>query len=382
VLYRRTWLLGSFALLAAPPVVKAQPRAKQFRIGLLGGSSATSRESSHIWGAFFQGLRDLGYIEGQNVLIAGRFYGDSIEELPALVAELVRLPVDVIVAGAAPAPEMAKRATSTIPIVTPNHPDPVGSGLVASLARPGANVTGLSLVSPELRVKQIQLLKEAVPNLMSVALLSNPSLSSNAQDVRELEGAAPSLKVRLLVAEARAPSEFTEAFSKITKERAGALIILAGSMFFAHRARLAELAATNRIPSVYLLREYAEAGGLMTYGPDLRDNFRRAAGYVDRILKGANPGDLPIEQPTKFELVINLKAAKTLKLTLPRSVIARATRSSNDERASASAVGFLYPQPGGRATSVRRTTQCSGPVARGARPPAADRDRSPHRRRV
>ena len=303
---------------------KAQPAAKVYRIGLLGGSSPTSPEASHVWAGFFQGLRQLGYVEGQNIVIEGRYYGDSIERLPALAAELVRLPVDVIVAGAAPAPEEAKRATSTIPIVMANHFDPVGSGLVTSLARPGANVTGLSMVTPELRVKQLQLLKEAVPRLMNVAVLSNPTIPSHARDVRELEVAAPSLKVRLEVAEARAPNEFPEAFARMTRKRAGALLILTGSMFFAHRARLAELSAKNHLPSVYLLREYAEAGGLMAYGPSVPDMFGRAATYVDRILKGAKPADLPVEQPTKFELVINLKTAKALGLTIPQTLLLRA----------------------------------------------------------
>ena len=323
---RRTWLVGSLVLLATPVVAKAQPPARLVRIGLLSGSTRTSPEASHIWAAFSQGLRELGYVEGQNVVIEGRFYGDNIDRLPSLAAELVRLSVDVIVTGAPPAPEAARRATSTIPIVVANHPDPVGSGLVASLARPGANVTGLSLLSPDLRIKQLQLLKEAVPQLTSVAVLSNPATPLHARDVKELETGARPLKVRLEVVEARAPSEFAEAFSVMMAKGAGALIILASSMFFAHGARLAELAARNRLPSTYAFSEYAEAGGLMTYGVDLRDNFRRAAGYVDRILKGAKPGDLPIEQPTKFELVINLKTAKALGLAIPRSMLARAGR--------------------------------------------------------
>ena len=321
---RRTWLLGSLSLLAAPLVVEAQPPAKVFRLGLLGGSSPTSPEAAHVWGGFFQGLRELGYVEGQNVIIEGRYYGDRIERLPALAAELVRLQVDVIVAGAAPAPEAAKRATSTIPIVMANHTDPLGSGLVASLAKPAGNVTGLSIVSPELRGKQLQLLKEAVPGLTRVAALSNPTVPFYAHEARELEAAARSLKLGLQFVEARAPSEITAAFSAATKERAGALIVLGGSMFFAHRARISELAAKSRLPAMYGAKEYAEAGGLMAYGVSVRDSFRRAAGYVDRILKGAKPGDLPIEQPTKFELMVNLKTAKALGLTIPPSLLAQA----------------------------------------------------------
>jgi putative ABC transport system substrate-binding protein len=323
---RRTWLIGALAALATPVTVNAREPGRLARIGLLSGSSRSSPEASHIWAAFTEGLKELGYVEGQNVVIEGRFYGDSIDRLPSLAADLVRLPVDVIVTGAPPAPEAARRATSTIPIVMANHPDPVGSGLVASLAKPGANVTGLSLLSPGLRVKQLQLLKEAVAQLTSVAVLSNPTTPLHRRDVQELERGAQPLKVRLVVVEARAPSEFAEAFSVMVTKGVGGLIILASSMFFAHGARLAELAARNRLPSTYAFSEYAEAGGLMTYGVDLRDNFRRAAGYVDRILRGAQPGELPIEQPTKFELVINLKTAKRLGLVIPRSVLARASR--------------------------------------------------------
>jgi putative ABC transport system substrate-binding protein len=321
---RRAFLCAAtWSLVASRVVAEAQPSAKGFRIGLLGGSSPTSSESSHVWEAFFRGLRELGYVEGQNIVIEGRWYGDNVERLPGLAGELARLQVDVIVAAAPPAPEEAKRATSTIPIVMANHADPVGSGLVASLARPGGNVTGLSISSPALRGKQLELLKEVVPGLSRVAALVNPAIPGHERDVRELELAARSLKMRLHVVEARDPSAFADAFSGATKERAGALIVLRGSMFFAHRARLAELAAQRRLPAIYLLREHVEAGGLMAYGVDLRDLFRRAAGYVDRILKGAKPADLPVEQPMKFELVINLKTARALGLTLPPAVLAR-----------------------------------------------------------
>jgi putative ABC transport system substrate-binding protein len=230
----------------------------------------------------------------------------------------------VIVAGTAPAPEAAKRATSTIPVVMASHPDPLGSGLVASLARPEGNVTGLSLMSQELQGKRLQLLTETVPRLSRVAVLWNPTNPAHARDLREVEAAARAMKVRLHVVEARTPGEFAGALSAATRERAGALMALGGSLFFANRARLVELAAQNRLPAMYSLREWAKAGGLMAYGANLRDNSRRAAGYVDRILKGARPGDLPIEQPRKFELVINLKAAKALGITISPSVLARA----------------------------------------------------------
>ena len=320
---RRTLLKRSLALLALPVSAGAQVPPRVFRIGFLGGSSPTSSESGHVWQAFLQGLRDLGYVEGQNIVIEGRYYGDRPEQLPALAAELVRLQVDVIVAAAPPAPEAAKRATSTIPIVMANHADPVASGLVASFAKPGGNVTGLSLQARELRVKQLQLLKEILPSLTRVAFLRNPTIPF---DLNELQTAARSLKLQAQIVEARDPNEFAAAFAAATRQRAGALIVLAGSTFFAHRAQLAALAAEHRLPTVYLLKENIDAGGFMAYGPDLRDNFRRAAGYVDRILKGAKPGDLPIEQPTKFELAINLKTARALGITIPPSVLARVDR--------------------------------------------------------
>jgi putative ABC transport system substrate-binding protein len=321
---RRALLASTLGLLAAPIAAVAQSPARVHRIGLLGGSAPASPEASHLWGAFLQGLRDLGYVDGQNAIIEGRWYGDRTDLVPVLASELVRLPVDVIVAGTAPAPEAAKRATSTIPIVMLSHPDPVGSGLVASLARPGGNVTGLSSLSPELRGKQIQLLKEALPSLSRVAILSNPSIPSHAMDVKETEVAARALKMRLQVLEVRAPSELAGAFSAATKERAGALVVLSGTIFFAHRTRIVELATQSRLPAMYSWRENAEAGGFMVYGPSLRDNWRRAAWYVDRILKGAKPSDLPVEQPTKLELVVNLKAASALGVTFPPAVLARA----------------------------------------------------------
>ena len=313
----------TLALLAAPLAAETQPAPEVYRIGLLGGSPP-SDPSGRFWEGFFQGLRDLGYVEGKNILFEGRWYGERTERLPALAAELVRLKVDVIVAGAAPAPEAAQRATSTIPIVFTSHPDPVGSGLVSSLARPGRNVTGLSSLTRELVGKQLQLLKEALPGISRVALLSNPTVPSNALLAKEAEVAARSLKVQLQVLEARAPGDFASAFSAMRKDRAGALIVLTSSMFFAERSRIAELAAQNRLPSLYGSKEWAEAGGLMTYGTSPRESWRRAATYVDKILKGAKPGDLPIEQPTKFEVVINLKTAKALGLTIPQSLLQRA----------------------------------------------------------
>jgi putative ABC transport system substrate-binding protein len=314
--------LALLAVLAAAPVAEPQPPAKVFRIGVLGG---TSPEVSAVLKAFFERLRELGYVEGQNALIEGRYYGDRVDRLPDLAAELVRVPVDVIVTGAVPAPEAARKATSAIPIVMAGlHPDPVRSGLVASLARPGGNVTGLAGVGLEFRGKQLQLLKEALPGLDHVAVLSDPTNPFHPREVKEMEAAAQALKVRLRVVEARAPSEFAGAVSAATRERAGALVILSGSMFYTHRARLAELATRSRLPALMVGRESVEAGGFMAYGADVRAAFRRAADYVDRILKGARPGDLPVEQPTKFELFVNLKTARALGLTIPPAVLARA----------------------------------------------------------
>jgi len=322
----RRKFIWAFAMgvLAVPKVAPAQLQANAFRIGMLGGSSPTSPEAAHIWGGFLQGMRELGYVEGRNIVIEGRFYGDSVERLPALTAELVRLDVDVIVAGAPPAPEVAKRATSTIPIVMINHNDPVGSGLVASLSKPTGNVTGMSLATAALRGKQLQLLKEIVPGLTTVAVLWNPT--GPALELKELEAAARSLNLQLQVVEARTSSEFPAAFAAATKKRAGALLPQGGSVYFANKARLVELATENRLPAIYGVKEYVEAGGLMAYGVDLGESARRAAWYVDRILKGARAGDLPIEQPTKFELAINLRAAKALGLAVPASLLLRADK--------------------------------------------------------
>jgi putative tryptophan/tyrosine transport system substrate-binding protein len=311
-------------LLAAPLAAGAQQAAKVYRVGLLGGSPPNSPGGRIAWEGFFQGMRELGYVEGQNILVEGRFYGDHTERLPALAAELVQLNVDVIVAGTAPAPEAAQRATSTIPIVMATHVNPIGSGLVASLAKPGKNVTGVSTLGPELAGKRLQLLKEVIPGVSRVAVLSNPTDTSQANLLRDAQVAARSLKVHLQVLEARAPSDFTGAFSAMTKERAGGVIILTSSMFYDQRTRIAELAARSRLPAIYSVKDFAEAGGLMAYGVNLGESFRRAATYVDKILKGTKPADLPVEQPTKFDLVVNLKAAKGLGLTIPPSLLARA----------------------------------------------------------
>jgi putative ABC transport system substrate-binding protein len=324
VVDRRAWLGGILGLLATPGVAVAQSAGRVSRIGILAGSGPATPEAAHLWESFFEGLRELGYVEGRNVVVESRWYGNAADRATTLAAELVRLSPDVLVVGTTPAPEAAKRATSTIPIVMLSHPDPVASGLVASLARPEGNVTGLSSIFSELRGKQLQLLMEIVPGLARVAVLSNPAVPAQALDLKVLRAAAESLKVRLQVVEARAPGEFAGAFSAATKERAGAIIVLAGSVFFTHRAPLVELAARHRLVAMYTFSEFVAVGGLVAYGVDLRHNWRRGAWYVDRILRGAKPSDLPVEQSTKLELMINLRTAKTLGLTMPPSVLARA----------------------------------------------------------
>ena len=323
VMDRRAWLMGIFGLFSIPRVSDAQPAAKIYRIGLLGGSSPTD-PGGRVWEAFFQGLRELGYVEGQNLLVEGRWYGEQPDRLPSLAADLVRAKVEVIVAGTTPSPEAAERATSTIPIVMASHPDPVGSGLAVSLAKPGKNVTGLSNLSPELVGKQPQLLKEVVPAISSAAVLWNPTVPSQRLSLKEASGAARSLGMQLQFVEARAPADIAKAFPVMMKARAGGVVVLGGSMFFSERSQIAKLAARSRLPAIYSVREFVEAGGLLAYGASIRESWRRAATYVDKILKGSKPSDLPIEQPTKFEMAINLMAARALELTVPPSVLVQA----------------------------------------------------------
>ena len=322
---RRTFL-GALAggLLAAPLSAEAQQAPRVARIGWLGANPAPGR---HMREAFLQGLRDLGYVEGRNVVVEYRFAEGKLERYPALAAELVALKVDVIVAPITLAALAAKRATKTIPIVFAAVGDPITDGLVTSLARPGGNVTGLSVLSPELVGKWLEQLKQAVPGVSRVAVLWQPGAASarTEQDMlKEGEVTARALGVRPQFVEARGPADLDRAFSDMTKARAGALTVLPGNMFFSERRRLVSLAAKNRLPAVYPSREYVDAGGFMSYAPNGADLFRRAATYVDKILKGAMPGDLPVEQPTKFELVINLKTAKALGLIIPPSVLQRA----------------------------------------------------------
>jgi len=312
-------------LVAAPLAAEAQQAVKIARIGFLTPNMAAS--PPHVREAFLQGLRDLGYVEGRNVVIEYRDAEGKSERFPALAAELVALKVDVIVAPGTPAALAAKQATRTLPIVFPIAGDPVTSGLVTSLARPGGNVTGLSILDPDLVGKCLEQLKQAVPGVSGVAVLWQPGGLGERTDKDMLKGAevaARALGVRLQFVEARGPADFDRAFSEMTRARAGALTVLPSTMFLHERRRLVDLAARNRLPAVYPWREAVDAGGLMAYGANIADLFRRAATYVDKILKGAKPADLPVEQLTKFELVINLKTAKALGLTIPQSVLGRA----------------------------------------------------------
>jgi putative ABC transport system substrate-binding protein len=322
----RRVFLGTLAgsLLAAPLSARAQQVGKVYRIGFLSPASPSDPRAQRFLATFRNGLGELGYVEGQTISIESRWAAGKYERLPGLAAELVRLKMEVIVTAAVPAIRAAKEATSTIPIIMAVVVDPVATGLVASLARPGGNITGLSLMTPELVGKQLEMLKEVVPKASRVAVLWNPANPGNAPQLRAAEVAARTLGVRLQPLEARGPREIDSAFAAMSKEGASAVVVLVDVVFIDQRTRIADLAATRRLPSVYGLPEYVEAGGLMAYGPSYIANYRRAAVYVDKILKGAKPGDLPIEQPTKFEFVINLKAAKALGLTIPPSLLQRA----------------------------------------------------------
>jgi ABC-type uncharacterized transport system substrate-binding protein len=309
--------------LAPLSTAAAQPPEKVPRIGFLG--PRTRSDAGGYVDAFLQGLRDLGWVDGKTIVIEYRWAEGKSNRVPDLVAELVRLKVDVILAGSSAVAVAAKNATGTIPIVMATGGDPVGLGLVASLARPGGNVTGLSFsVGTDTIGKGLELLNESVPKARRMAALSNPANPSHALAIEPLRIAARSLGVQLQLLEARDPNEFNNAFAAMARERVGALLVVLDPFFGFHRARLLDLAAKSRLPAMYGSREYPEAGGLMSYGTDFRYNFGRSATYVDKILKGAKPADLPVEQPTKFELVINLKTAKALGLTIPQSILARA----------------------------------------------------------
>jgi len=311
------------AVAAAGPSVNAQQVSKIAKIGSLAPSTPAS--VAHLVEAFRQGLRELGYVEGKTVVLEARYAEARVERLPELARELVGLKVDVIVASTDAVIAAVKRETRTIPIVMAPSSDPVGSGFVASLARPGGNVTGLSAISPELSGKRLELLREVVPGLSRVAFLWNPDVRGNLFDYKETEGAARSLRLELQSVEVSRAEDLDRAFSAITNQRAQALVLPAGNLIgFSNLGRITSFAQRNRLPTIFSQREYVDAGGLMSYGPSSSGMFRRAAVYVDKILKGAKPADLPVEQPTQFELVISLKTAKALGLTIPQSLLQRA----------------------------------------------------------
>jgi putative tryptophan/tyrosine transport system substrate-binding protein len=313
----------ALVLLVVPSFAESQPGRSVPQIALLLTGSPSDGDQMAV--AFRQGLRDLGYVDGQNIAVTPS-WAEVPQRLPDLAREAARSKVDVIVTQGTPAALAAKRATSTIPIVMATGGDPVAVGLVASLARPGANVTGHSILSPDLSGKRFELIKDLVPAISVVALLSNPANPIHAVEVEAAQAAAKILGISLHVLEVRAADDFEPAFHAATRLRAGALLVVSDPFITANRALIAKLAIRNRLPAVYGLGGFAEAGGLANYGPDLREMFRRAASYVDKILKGAKPADLPVERATRLELVINATTAKALGLRIPQSVLLRADR--------------------------------------------------------
>jgi putative tryptophan/tyrosine transport system substrate-binding protein len=320
---RRDFITILASAVSLSPVAYSQQTARMPRVGWLSPGSETSDQT--FLASFRDGLRELGWIVGQSIAIEPRWAEGRFERLPDLAVELVKLKVDVIVTNVTQASLAAKHATSTIPIVMVGVGDPLGSGLVDNLARPGGNVTGPSSMLAEASVKQLALLKETVPGASPVAVLRNPANPVwQASALRETEAAARAMGLRLQLLEARGPDDLEGAFAAMTRERAGALFVPADIIFVRHAQRMAELAARHRLPAMFGFREHVEAGGLMSYAASFAVMFRRAATFVDKMLKGAKPADLPVEQPTKFELVINLKTAKALGISIPQSVLLRA----------------------------------------------------------
>jgi len=315
-------VIGAGAL-AAPLASFAQQPAGVARIGFLGNSTAAFE--ANLVGPFREGLRDLGYVEGRNILIEYRWAEGKYERFPELIAELIALKLDVIVTAGTPATLAVKKATTTVPLVMVAVGDPVGTGIIASLARPGGNITGLSSISPELEGKRLQLLKEVTPKLSNVAILWNPNNAFHAIELKQAQFAAKVLRIKLLSLGGWNEAGLEKVFAEIIRLRPDALLVLADRLFLHHRARIMDFVARHRLPGVYAYRELVEAGGLMSFGPSYADMHRRAAYFVDAILKGTKPADLPAEQPATFELVINMKTAKALGLAIPQSVLARAT---------------------------------------------------------
>jgi len=318
-----TTILGAFIVVSVFPAQAQQP-TKVPRIGFL-FVTPPSANAARIK-AFRQGLRELGYVEGKNIVIEWRHAEGKADQLPGLAAELVRLKVNIIVSAGSTVTRPAKEATVTIPIVMAQDTDPVGSGFVASLARPGGNITGLATLAPEIGGKRLELLKEIVPKLSRVAVLGTSTRRGNAQALREIELAAGAFGVEFQYLDVLDPMDIETAFREASKGRTQAVLMLAGPIFTSHRKQLVDLAVKSRLPAIYDRAEFVEDGGLMSYGVSQNDLYRRAATYVDKILKGAKPADLPVEQPTKFELVINLKTAKQIGVTIPPNVLARADK--------------------------------------------------------
>jgi len=317
-------ILVAVLLLAVAVKAEAQQPAKVPRIGYVSATSPSANVGRIE--AFRQGLRELGFVEGKNIVIEWRYAEGKFDRLPALVAELVRLKVDVIVTSGPQATRVAKEATSTIPIVMSQDNDPVGNGFVTSLARPGGNITGLSILSPELSGKQLELLKEIVPKLARVAVVGDSNEPGNAQALKEVELAAETFKVQLQYVDVLNLEDIEHSFQSASKQRAGAVLVLNSPNFSSHRKEVVNLAAKNRLPAMYFRSDFVEDGGLMSYATNFIDLSRRAATYVDKILKGTKPADLPVEQPKKFELIINLKTAKQIGLTIPPNVLVRADK--------------------------------------------------------
>ncbi len=317
-------ILLIIAVLGGVGCVDAQKAGKIPRIGFLGNSTQELEEN--LVGAFREGLRDLGYAEGKNILIEYRWAEGKYERFPALIGELVAQKVDIIVTAGTPASLAVKKSAPSIPLVMLAVGDPIGTGLIESLANPGGNVTGLSAMAVDLEGKRLELMREVMPKLSHVAVFWNPTNPFQVNSEKELQAAARGFKIKVLSLGIQAPDQFDDAFAKIRRERPRALLILADRLFLHHRERIMEFAIKNRLPGIYAYVELVEAGGLMSYGPSYADMHRRAATFVDKILKGRKPSDLPVEQPMKFDFVINLNAAKEMGVTVPPNVLVRATR--------------------------------------------------------
>jgi putative ABC transport system substrate-binding protein len=322
---RRDAALSLLALGAVPLASLAQQETKVRRIGFLAARSRSTPSNPDVYyDAFTQGMRELGYLDGKNLVVEWRFADGKSERLAGLAAELVRMKVEVIATHGTPATQAAQRATSTVPIVFAAASEPIGSGFAASLARPGGNITGLSLTTVDVSPKHLELLKMMIPRLSRIAFLMNPDTSSHPAILKSVQAAAQTIGVRVLPLQARNPGEFERGFDVMKRERIEAVILAPDTFYIGQRRQYAELALKNRMPTMFSFREQVEAGGLMSYGQNLADHYRRAATYVDKILKGARPGELPIEQPTRLYLAINRKAAKALGLTISQELLLRA----------------------------------------------------------